>query len=97
MPSEKYELPPIPSGESAIPVSEVKREVSNVEGHWLIRRSRRGDGPPCFRSPNGKRPMTYPSWVRMWAMGLLPSAPPTATPATLKRPQPRRNRELEPA
>jgi hypothetical protein len=101
MTSAKYELPPIPRRERPIPVSEVPKEVSGLEGHWLIRRSRRGDGPPCFRAEGSKRPMTFRSWVTAWSMGLTPSGPPTETPSSLKRPQPqqrrKRVRELEPA
>ena len=87
--SPEHQLPPVPVGESPIPISETPREVSGVAGSWLARLTRRGDGPPSFRPPKGKRPMTYPAWVKMWRMGLLPVAPPTPTPPSLKRPQPR--------
>ena len=95
MSSTKYELPPVPPRESPIPVSEVRREdAGGLDGGWLDRRAHRGDGPPCFRPPGSKRRMTYPAWVRMWARGEWPSAPPTLS---IKRPQDARNRELGPA
>ena len=99
--TSKYELPPIPRGESPIPISEVpKEDAGGLNSHWLDRRARRGDGPPYFRPPGSKRRMTYPSWVRMWALGLLPSGPPSVTQSSMKRSQRKqreRVRELEPA
>jgi hypothetical protein len=100
MTSAKYELPPIPPGESPIPLAEVQPEdAGNLKASWLIRRVKRGDGPPCFRPPGAQRWMTYPTWTRQWAVGLVPSGPPKVTPPSLRRPHKwrKRVRELEPA
>ena len=60
--TDKHALPPVPRGESPIPVSEVPPEdTGGLDSRWLDRRAQRGDGPPYFRPAGSKRRMTYRS------------------------------------